>query len=125
MSEAVIEGGARVAASPIGIALLIAAGLYGGYLYLTTSQTTVITTTNTQPRVSTVTPLPETTRIMEDGCIHHTMYSPEENVRYSWNECGDGVYYDEHFTDQNVPRGQQGRHTPEAPTMPTLVPLEP
>jgi hypothetical protein len=111
---------------PIVAALLITAG-YFAMQGLSKLDTSSITTNSS--RVATVTPLPENIKryIDDEGneCEHITLFSPDENVRCSVNVYPDGQHDDFHYTDQNVPKGRQGRHTPEPmPTLPVFN-LEP
>jgi hypothetical protein len=105
----------------IGLAGLTLTGMLIGANMLTKVDVSLPRVEPRTTSVPSVTPLPEVTRIRKD-CVHHTMFDPVANQRYSWDVCPDGTYKEEHFTDQNFSKGSSGRHN-LIPLMPTLQPM--
>lgn len=52
----------------------------------------------------------ENITIRDDGTAHITIYDSEENVRISADIDENGNHSDVHITDQNIPKGGDGRH---------------
>lgn len=49
---------------------------------------------------------------LDGSPMHVTEFNPLTNERISWNTDGEGDHaiWDRHYTNQNIPKGQPGRH---------------
>lgn len=52
--------------------------------------------------------LHETTN--DDGSKHVSHWDGDSNTRHSYDVDSDGNVEHDHFTDQNIPKGEPGRH---------------